>query len=83
MTEYRKMSLLVGLAFMATSGVAQVTQPCIQAIEKQQVKIVREVYVLLTNFETSWNITFPNGASKRRDGHLECIAAWNPKLNAR
>jgi hypothetical protein len=74
--------IALGLIFVATNGAAQV--PCsLQTIEKQQAKIALEVSILLTNFETSWNMTFPSGAPKHRDGHLERIAAWNPRLNGR
>ena len=83
MTETPRLRILLGLAFIATNGLAQVTQPYSQAIEKQQAEIAQRVSTLLTNFETSWNMTYPNGAPKRRDRHLERIAAWNPKLNDR
>ena len=83
MTKTARLRIMVGLAFMATSGVAQEPQLRSQAIEKQQAKIAAEVSNFFTAFDTSWNITYPHGSSTRRDRHLERIAAWNPKLDDR
>ena len=57
--------------------------PCnLDAIEKQQRALARQVTVFQTNFLTSWNSTYPQGTPfETRDRGKERVAAWQPKFD--
>jgi hypothetical protein len=76
----RRIISAIGTAALAGSVLPQTT--CnLDAIEKQQRVLSRQVTVLQTNFSTSWNSMYPRGAPfETRDKSKERAVAWQPKF---